>query len=303
MPKTFRVHLFLFLANLIYGVSFTIAKDVVPVYIKPFAAIIIRVSVSMILFLLVARSFKKEKIQKRDWLLFVLCGFFGVAANQLMFFKGLSLTTPINASLVMVTTPILVLLISVFFHDEKMNLLKMIGVVCGAAGAATIIFFSTHSNISYSENIGDLLIFLNATCYAIYLVIVKPLMKKYHPITVIAWVFFCGWFFVVPMGASEFTQIQWNQIPLSIVLELSFIVIATTFFAYLLNIMALRDAPPSVVGIYIYAQPLIAACFALLLGKDQLNMVHAIAAALIFTGVFLVSRKAVNKTSTLPEQS
>lgn len=292
MSKTLRVHLFLFLANLIYGISFTIAKDVVPLYVKPFGAIVIRVTVSGLLFLLITAFGTKEKIARKDWWLFILCGFFGVAANQLMFFQGLALTTPINASLVMVTTPILVLIFSVLFKDEKMNSLKLIGVLCGAAGAGTIILSHNEGSYNYKENLGDLFIFLNASCYAIYLVIVKPLMLKYSPITVISRVFLCGWLFVIPIGFHQFTLIDWQAMPVSIFFELSFIVIATTFFAYLLNILALKDAQPSVVGIYIYAQPLLATGFALILGKDTFSIMHGIAALLIFTGVFLVSKNS-----------
>ena len=301
MSKTLRVHLFLFLANLIYGVSFTIAKDVVPNYVGPFGAIVCRVSVAMVLFFLLIPFRKQEKIQLKDYWLFALCGVFGIAANQLFFFKGLSLTTPISASLVMVTTPILTLVLSVLFKDEKMSLMKGIGVLLGAAGAASIILIKDNTASASNQMLGDLFIFLNATCYAIYLVMVKPLMRKYNPLTVITWIFFCGWFLVVPVGYNQFHNINWNDMPIHILLELGFIVIATTFFAYLLNILALRDAQPSVVGIYIYAQPLLATIFALMLGKDEFKLVYALAAVLIFTGVFLVSKNNFIKTKQVSE--
>ena len=141
MTKTFRTHLFLFLANLIYGVSFTIAKDVVPHFIKPFGAILIRVTVSGILFIAVQFFFVREKIKRKDIPLLIACGIFGVAINQLLFFKGLSITTPIHAALIMTTTPILVLVLSAFFKDERITILKIAGIAVGIMGALVITVF------------------------------------------------------------------------------------------------------------------------------------------------------------------
>lgn len=297
VSKNFRVHLFLFLANFIYGISFTIAKFVVPEYVKPFGAIVIRVGVSMILFSFAHFLFVKEKIQRKDFLLLIACGLFGVAINQLMFFKGLSLTTPVHASLVMVTTPILVLVISIIFRDENFTWLKAVGIILGASGAATIVLVGNDFSLSGDKALGDLLIFINATSYAVYIVIVKPLMKKYKPLTVIKWVFIFGALFVFPIAFSDFSNIEWKNFTTNVWLSLSFIVIVTTYIAYLLNIMALRDAPPSVVGVYIYMQPVVAVLFALALGKDSFTVPDGISAALIFGGVYLVSFKAKEKNA------
>ncbi len=291
MSKNFRVHLFLFLANLIYGVSFTIVKEVVPGHIRPFGAIVIRVGVSLLLFLLTHALFVREKVERRDLFLLLLCGLFGVAINQCLFFLGLSMTTPIHAALVMVTTPILVLVISALFQDEFFSWLKLLGVALGAAGAACIILSGKSFSFHNGQTMGDLWIFINASSYAIYLVIVKPLMKKYHPLTVIRWVFLFGMLFVLPVGWNQFASIHWGSFSPTIWWSLSFLVLGTTFLAYLFNILALRDAAPSIVGIYIYAQPVIATLFALILGKDKFSWVEALASLLIFTGVYLVSRK------------
>jgi len=296
MNRNLRVHLFLFLANLIYGVSFTIAKDVMPFYIKPFGTVLIRVTVSLVLFFICQKMFVREKVKRKDLFLLFLCGFFGVAVNQLMFFKGLSITTPISAALIMTTTPILVLLLSGLFHDEKITLLKVTGIITGLCGAVVIIVFGNPVSFSSDEFLGDIFVLLNASSYAVFIVIAKPLMKRYHPLTVILWVFFFGWLFVLPSGWNEFMAADWSSFPLTIWFELSFIVIATTFFAYLLNIYGLRDASPSVVGIYIYIQPAIAAFFAMLLGKDGFNVPKAVATLLIFAGVYMVSERRNGRT-------
>jgi drug/metabolite transporter (DMT)-like permease len=287
--KKFLPHIYLLTANLIYGVSFTIAKDVVPQYVQPFAAIILRVSISMVLFFACYFLFVKEKIMKQDLLLLFTCGIFGVAINQLLFFKGLSITTPINAALIMTTTPILVVIISVILGKDYINWKRVLGIIIGICGAITVITFGKSINYDTTRWMGDLFIFLNAVSYAIYIVIVKPLMRKYHPITVITMVFFFGWFIVVPVGFNQLLLVEWHSIPTLVYWELAFIIIATTFFAYLFNILAMKSASPSVVGIYIYSQPAIASIFALLMNKDVFSWEKIVATILIFIGVYLVS--------------
>lgn len=291
MSDRIKTHLYLFLANLIYAISFTVAKDVVPRYIQPFGAIVIRVTVALILFACVQIFFIKEKINRKDIGLLLLCGLFGVAINQLLFFKGLSMTTPINASLMMTTTPILVLLLSGIFHDEKITLLKIIGVACGALGAVLVIISGKELTRNSGQTMGDIFVLINATAFAVFLVIVKPLMKKYNPVTVITCVFFFGWLFVVPVGWHEFARIDWDLFTPALWMELTFIVIFTTFFAYLLNTMAMKFAAPSVVGIYIYLQPALATIVALALNKDEYPVIKIIATILIFAGVYFVSAK------------
>jgi drug/metabolite transporter (DMT)-like permease len=291
MSTRIRTHLYLFLANLIYALSFTISKDVVPHFIEPFGAIVIRVTVAGMMFFFFQKIFIRERVKREDFWLLILCGLFGVAINQLLFFKGLSITTPINAALMMTMTPILVLILSGIFHDEKITWLKVLGVITGAAGAVLVILSGKGLTLHSNQTAGDIFILLNAASYAVFLVIVKPLMKKYHPITVISWVFLFGWIFVMPVGWSEFHSIHWSTMPEHIWLELAFIVIFTTFFAYLLNTLALKHATPSVVGIYIYLQPALATIIALLLNRDEYPFIKIIATALIFLGVYLVSVK------------
>ncbi|MEO6165923.1 MAG: EamA family transporter, partial [Chitinophagales bacterium] len=200
-------------------------------------------------------------------------------------------TTPINASLMMTTTPILILLLSGIFHDEKITWLKIIGVLLGAIGAVLVIISGKELTRGSGQTTGDVLVLMNAASFAIYLVIVKPLMKKYHPVTVITWVFFFGWLFVMPVGWHEFSMIDWQQFTPALWSELAFIVIFTTFFAYLLNTMAMQHATPSVVGIYIYLQPALATIFALVLNRDEYPLIKVIATILIFAGVYFVSAK------------
>lgn len=289
-------HLSLLAANLIYGLNYTIAKEVMPEFIQPFGFIFCRVAGALILFWLFALSGKNEKVLSKDLRRLFLCGLFGVAGNQLMFFYGLNLTTPINAAIIMTCNPILVLIISAAIIGERITAKKVGGIFLGLAGAAGLILNNNQLSINSENFLGDLFIFLNACSYAIYLVLVKPLMNTYRPITVIKWVFLFGFLFVIPFGYTEFTYIEWNSFDTSIWLAFLFVVICTTFLAYLFNIFGLKSLNPSVVSTYIYSQPLIASIVALTLQKDELNFIKIVSSILIFTGVYLVSIQKNTKT-------
>lgn len=286
-----KAHLSIIGANLIYGINYSIAKDVMPEYIQPFGFIFCRVLGALILFWLLQLVVKTDKIERKDFLRLFICGLFGVASNQLMFFYGLNLTTPINAAIIMTCNPILVLVFSAFLIKERITPFKVLGIFLGLAGAAGLILNNSSLSIDSSNFIGDLFIFLNATSYAIYLVTVKPLMSKYSPLTVIKWVFLFGFTIVIPFGFSEFRRIDWQSFNPGIWGAFIFVVVGTTFLAYLFNIYGLKRLNPSVVSTYIYSQPLIASIVALLMQKDELNTVKIVSAILIFIGVYLVSRK------------
>ncbi len=297
MNSTVKAHLALIVVNVIYGASYVVAKEVTPLYVKPFGLILIRVSMASLLYYSFFKALTINSpagtrllnpVERADWGRLILCGLFGVAINQLLFFKGLSLTSPISASLIMITTPILVLLIAAFMLHERLTWVKIVGVLMGAIGAAAVIAGGKASSDGGST-IGNLMVFINAASYGLYLVIVKPLMQRYHPLTVVLWVFITGFCFVLPMGYSELMAVEWHTLTPMVWGCIVFLVLATTFLTYLLNIYALEKVSPSIVGIYIYSQPLIATLLAVSLGKDGLSGLKIVAALLIFVGVFLVS--------------
>ena len=121
MNNKLIAHLCLFGANLIYAINYTVAKNVMPDFIQPLGFIFLRVSGALLLFWITFRLFFYQKIERKDILKLVLCGLFGVAINQMLFFKGLNLTTPINASVIMVTNPILVLIVGAILISEKIT--------------------------------------------------------------------------------------------------------------------------------------------------------------------------------------
>ncbi len=292
MNATLKAHIALFSVALIYGANYTIAKEVLDQeYLQPFGFILLRVVAGVLCFTLLHRLWVKEKVQRKDWLRLVLCSIFGVAINQMMFFKGLKLTQPINASLIMTTTPILVLVASALLIGERITTRKIIGIAIGACGAILLIAYGQRVQFRSDQWLGDLFICINASSYGIYLVLVRSLMRNYHPITVVRWVFTFGCLIVLPFGWYELGDVDWAGFPNSIWVAIAYVLIFTTVLAYLLNAYALTALQPSVVSMYIYLQPVLAGTIAILLGKDEMVPLKFLSAALIFLGVYLVSSK------------
>jgi drug/metabolite transporter (DMT)-like permease len=283
------------MVSLIYGVSFTIAKDVMPTYIKPFGFILLRVFGATVLFWLISFFGPTEKIQLKDFPRIIAAAFFGVALNMLTFFKGLSFTSPISAAVIMVTTPIIVLILSAIIMKEKMIKRKIFGILLGLFGTGFLILYGKSIGNAANAPLGNLLVFINAVSYAFYLILVKKLMDKYNAFTFVKWIYTFGLLMVLPFGWSEYQEIQWTTIPTYILWEIVFVVLFTTFFTYLFNLVSMRELKPTTVAVFIYLQPLFATVFAMSLGKDELTWVKIISGVLIFTGVYLVTKKIEKK--------
>ena len=283
-----KAHIALLLANIIYALNYGWAKDVMSGgFLEPFAFILMRVIGATILFWSISLFFK-EKVANKDKLKMALCGVFGVAANQLLFFKGLDETTRINAAIIMVASPIIVALLSALIIKEKPSILRLIGIVIGLGGACFIILQNNTGNEG-ATLFGNLLIILNATSYGLYLVLVKPLMSKYSPLTVIKWVFTFGLIMVLPFGLTELDTIIWNM-PNDIILKIGFVIIFTTFFCYLFNIYGVKRVSPTVVSSYIYLQPILTSFIAVVSGHETISSAMIVSSLLIFLGVYLVSK-------------
>jgi drug/metabolite transporter (DMT)-like permease len=260
-----------------------------PDYIEPSGFILLRVIGGSLLFFFTYLFFVKERVERNDVFRLMLCGLFGVAINQLFFFEGLNLTTPINAAIIMTISPVLVIIISAILIKEKITIRKIIGIFLGIIGACVLILNS--GDISFENNffVGNILVLINATSYAVYLVLVKTLMKRYNPITVMFYVFVFGLIFVLPFGIDEIQKIELVTFTDEIYLKICFVVICTTFIAYMFNAFALKSLNPSVVSVYIYLQPLLASLIAIALNSDSLSLVKILSAIFIFSAVFLVS--------------
>ena len=301
MSNAIRAHLALIGVNIFYGANHIVAKGVMPDYLGPNAFIFFRVSITSILFFIFFKLFINEKIDKKDYYKFALCGLFGVTINQLFFFNGLEITSAFNAGIIMTSTPILVVLLAFFILKEQITLVKIIGIVSGAIGA--ILLTSAGRIPGFDNPTGDLFIFINALSFGLYLVLVKPLMSKYKPLTVITYNFLFGLFFVCcyPNVSQELIETNFNQFNTVIWLRITFVIIGATFFTYLLNIYALKYVSPSVSGSYIYTQPILVIIFTILFGylgwaedySGSISFEKISYMLLIFLGVYLISKGSV----------
>ncbi|MDC1435181.1 DMT family transporter [Flavobacteriaceae bacterium] len=288
-----------FAASFIYGVNHTIAKGLMPSVISPYGFILLRVGGAGVIFWVLGLFYKKETIQTKDWMRIIACAFFGMVLNMTMFFKGLSLSTPINSSVVITIAPVLLLVLSGVFLKERITLIKAVGIALGLAGALALILFGEKTQPNAPNTpLGNMLFLVNAASYSTYLIIVKPLTAKYGAITLMKFFFLFAVIINIPIGYQEFVSVNWLHLEYETIGQLAFVVIGTTVLTYLFNIYALKQLSPSVLGVFMYLQPLIATLFAVLMGSDTLTEIRVVAATLIFLGVYLATRKKPKKQTS-----
>ncbi|AXT18372.1 DMT family transporter [Flavobacteriaceae bacterium AU392] len=295
--QNYKAHIALLGANIIYGANYLIAKGVMPNKIGPAAFVFLRILGASILFWLI-KSFIKERVEKKDLWRLVICGLLGVATNQLLFFHGLNLTSPIDASIIITFIPVMVLIFSALILKERVTTNKVLGITIGGIGAIFLVWYGKSSG-GTSSLLGNLLVFINASSYAMYLVLVKPLMKKYNSLTVISWVFLFGFVFMFPFGISDMLSTDFSTFTLNTYLAVAFVVVGTTFLAYLFNIYALKQVSPSVTGSYTYVQPAVSfimvSIYAYAFNNTEyaqdINLVKILSCALVVSGVYLISLK------------
>jgi drug/metabolite transporter (DMT)-like permease len=282
-----------FFVALFYAYNFTAAKEVTPLHIGPFGLTWYRVVVTCAIFWIISLfAGPKERIPSKELPLIALAAFCGVGFNMVTFMWGLSLTSPINASVLMVSTPIIVLVLSAVFLKERLFATRIIGILVGFSGAAFLIFLSTGAGAQASNpTLGNLLIFVNAVSYAFYILLAKKLTAKYHVFTLMKWLYFFGVLLITPFGITQGLAFDFSMASTTTLLNISYVILFATFGTYMLNIIAIRTLKPSVVAVFVYLQPLLATIIAVGLGKDIITWQKAVAGLLIFSGVFLTSLK------------
>ncbi|MFA0961273.1 DMT family transporter [Roseivirga sp. BDSF3-8] len=290
MNSNVRVYALLGLVSLIYGTNYVVAKAAMTSYLQPFGFIVLRVFVATILFWIYHALTVAEPVKhRRDYLKLALCGFLGVCCNQLAFFKGLSMTSAVNASLIMTITPIITVVASAIILKEKLRSVQGLGILLGSIGAFLLIF-NENAAVSADSLGGDLLVLFNASSYGTYLVVVRPLMARYNAATVVKWVFFFGFFMVLPFGLGEALATDYASFPWQAWGAIGFVIIGTTFIAYLLNARALKHVSSAIVGYFIYLQPVFATLISVGLGYETFTWLKGFFSLMIFAGVFLVIR-------------
>lgn len=225
---------------------------------------------------------------------FMLCAITGVVINQILFIKGVSLTTSIHSALLSLATPIFITLIAAWILRERFTLLNGAGLVLGIGGAAILILLKDSAHGS-NMILGDTLVLINAVSYAFYLVWVRPLMKIYSGVQILRWIFTFGAIVIIPFGLPDFMTTNWHQFDASHTLGLVYIAVGATFFAYLFNVYGVGVIGASATGAYIYTQPVFAALVAIFIAGEPPTLVKGLSALLIFGGVYLANyRKTVS---------
>ncbi|MEO6488330.1 MAG: DMT family transporter [Ferruginibacter sp.] len=296
MHQKTKAHLALLFTNIFFAINYTAVKQLINSdLIKPFGLNLLRVGLSVIL-LWILFLFKpiKVRLQKKEFGRFFLCALTGIAINQLLFLKGLSITYSIHASLLMLTTPILITFFASWALKEKLNVYKISGLILGLTGAAVLIAAKENAGTGSRVLLGDILILLNAISYTIYFILVKPLMKHYDPLVVIRVIFTIGFFMILPFCWKEFTEIPWPSYTFQSYGLLALIILGGTFLAYIFNVYGLKILGASMAGTYIYSQPVFAASIAIVFLGEELSLYKIIAAVFIFAGVYLANKTVSN---------
>lgn len=289
--KVLLGHIAVFIAMVIYGANYAISKEVTPEFVKPFGLVVYRAIGALALFWIVSLIWVRERMHKADILKCAGLAVVGVAINQMLFVKGLSMTLPINAAIMMITSPILVVVLGFILGKEKASWLRIAGILIGFVGAFLFITSGGPAIGKYkADSWGDIFILINALSWGTYLIYARPMMARYHTITIMKWTFLFGLIYVFPFGYSEFVEVEWKDFNGQIWFDLLYIIFGTTFFAYLLNTYALKSLSSSVVSAYIYLQPFLAALFGVLWGMDQLSLEKVLYSCIVFVGVYLTGR-------------
>lgn len=278
-------------ATAIYGINHTVAKGVMPEYTGAFGFIFLRTGGAALLFWISSLFIKSEKIEKKDWKTLLLAAVLGAVINMLSFFKGLELSTPINSSILVTITPIIVVIFSALLLKERIHFVKIAGIAMGLVGAIGLVIYGNEIRTD-APNIplGNGLFIINATAYGLYLIVIKKMMDTYQPITVLKWVFTIAFLINIPITYSDFSQINWDM-PGSIVASIVFVILGTTYMTYLFNGFALTKLKASSVSAFVYVQPLIGILVAIISGQDHLSLTKAAAATLVLLGVYFATKK------------
>lgn len=289
MRATTKAHIAVLLTNFFFATNLSLVKHISPSLIGPYGVNLFRVGIALLLFwLLWAFSKQEAGIDKKDIPRFIGCALTGVAINQMLFVKGLTITSTLHAALLMLTTPLLIGVLALWWLKEKFTMQKAVGLLFGIGGALLLILSRDARGIASVQ--GDLLILINAISYAIYFIMVKPLTSRYSPLHVIRWVFTFGFIMIVPFSWQDAVEANWQSAAVSQWLALGSVVLCGTFLTYSFNSYSLKHLGAATTGSYIYTQPLFAAVIAALFLQEGFSIEKVIAGVLIFGGVFLGSR-------------
>ena len=239
---------------------------------------------------------KQEHVNHRDLLKLFFAALFALVFNQGVYIFGLSLTSPIDASIVTTTLPIVTMIIAAIYLKEPVTGKKVLGIFAGAMGALILIASSQNASGGANGSIwGDILCLMAQISFSIYLTVFKGLSQRYSPITLNKWMFVYASMCYIPFSYHDIAAIQWDNVPLEAILQVSYVVIGGTFLAYICLMGAQKQLRPTVVSMYNYMQPTVASIVAIALGMAAFNVQKGIAVVLVFLGVYFVTQSKSRK--------
>lgn len=262
-----------------------------PNFIGPLALVFLRVFGAAALFWLISLFVKTKPVDKADLKKMFWLSMFGIVINQICFMVGLSLTQPINSAIIMISNPVIVFVFTLVVLKERLTFLKVGGLAVALSGALVLLLFKGNMQMGSETLLGDFMTLVNSVSWAVFFVMAKPIMLKYDTITATRWIFLFGAICMLPIGIGDVVHTNWNAFTGSAVFATGFVVLGTTFLAYLLNLYSLRALSPSVTSAYIYMQPFLATLFAVWMGQDKLTPTKIVSGILIILGLYLVNYK------------
>lgn len=292
--KNVQGHLFALTANVLWGLMSPIGKSAL-VEFSALSVTTFRMVGAAACFWLLSLFCKREQVDHRDMLKIFFASLFALVFNQGVFIFGLSLTSPIDASIVTTTLPIVTMIIAAIYLKEPVTNMKVLGIFVGAMGALILIMSSQTAGSGNSSILGDLLCLVAQISFSIYLTVFKGLSQKYSPITLNKWMFVYASMCYIPFSYHDVAGIQWAEISTVAYLQAGYVVLGGSFLAYIFIMTAQRLMRPTVVSMYNYMQPIVASIAAIIMGLGVFGWEKGIAVALVFLGVYIVTQSKSRK--------
>jgi len=283
-------HIALFSANVIFGLNTPLSRTLMPETMSPYSLTFFRMAGAMILFWTVSLFVKKEHVPAKDILMLFFASIFGIVLNQMPYIVGLSMTSPIDASIVVTMLPILTMILAAIIIKEPITLVKTMGVLVGASGALLLVFSSATQKGGESNFWGNMIIFVAAISFAIYLTVFKKIISKYSPITIMKWMFLFATILCYPFCHNALMQTDFSSFSPDTYWRISYVVVFATFIAYILIPIGQKVLRPTTLSMYNYLQPIVASMVAVAIGMDTFGLEKSVSGALVFAGVYIVTQ-------------
>jgi drug/metabolite transporter (DMT)-like permease len=288
--KVILAHLAILIGNIIWGINNPITKSLVSVNISPYVLAYLRLIGACVLFWLASLFIPKEKVNTKDKIKIFFASIFGLVLNQILNTVGLSLTSPIDASIIVATLPIVTMILAAIILKEPITWLKFVGVLVGACGAILLISNSQLKSNGTNSIVGNIIVFSAAISFGLYLTVFKAVVSRYNAITCMKWMFLFASIVSFPFSFRSVWDTNYATMSGTTIMQICYVVIGATFVGYLLIQIAQRHLRPTTLSMYNYLQPIIASIVAVQMGLASFGFEKVIASVLVFAGVYIVTQ-------------